>query len=81
MKQAMQWIDRYWWVVSLGAAMVVFAVVLLLSIGQSVWFDEGYSLVLAKSDMPELLSLTAVDAHPPLYYVLMRGWGLLFGFE
>ena len=81
MKQAMQWIDRYWWVVSLGAAMVVFAVVLLLSIGQSVWFDEGYSLVLAKSDMPELLSLTAVDAHPPLYYVLLRGWGLLFGFE
>ena len=60
---------------------VVFALAMLLARGQSVWFDEGYSILLAKHSVSELLALTAVDAHPPLYYLLLKMWGELFGFS
>lgn len=56
------------------------ALLLWFSIGQPVWFDEGYSILLAKQSWGELLSLTAVDAHPPFYYLLLKAWGDLFGF-
>jgi uncharacterized membrane protein len=53
---------------------------MVLSLRQSIWFDEGYSILLAKQPVGELLALTAVDAHPPLYYLLLKAWGEMFGF-
>ncbi|MGI9340138.1 MAG: glycosyltransferase family 39 protein, partial [Psychrobacter sp.] len=52
---------------------------MILSIGQPIWFDEGYSVYVARQPIGELLALTAVDAHPPLYYVLLKLWAGLFG--
>lgn len=69
-----------WWPIVLLVAAAAFAGTLLLSVGQSIWFDEGYSILLAKSSWQELFALTAVDAHPPLYYALLKIWGSLFGF-
>lgn len=74
-----QYIQR--WPFVIGAAGVSFALAMVFSAGQSVWFDEGYSILLAKSNWHDLLALTAVDAHPPLYYALLKIWGLLFGFN
>lgn len=54
---------------------------MLLSVGQSVWFDEGYSILLAREPVGELWALTAVDAHPPFYYLLLKAWTALFGFD
>ena len=61
----------------------VIAVIITLIIGatQSVWFDEAYSITLARSPWRDLFSLTAVDAHPPLYYVLLKIWGSIGGFD
>lgn len=82
MKQyILQWCERYWWLVSLIAGVGVAATALGLSIGNSIWFDEGYSILLAKSSFADLFALTAVDAHPPFYYVLLKLWGELFGFS
>lgn len=46
----------------------------LMGRGQSLWFDEQYSLMLASRPVPQLIALTAVDAHPPLYYLLLKAW-------
>ncbi|MCH9276618.1 glycosyltransferase family 39 protein [Bifidobacterium amazonense] len=46
---------------------------------QSLWFDEQYSLMLASQPVPRLIALTAVDAHPPLYYLLLKAWTLAVG--
>ncbi|KFI51797.1 glycosyltransferase family 39 protein [Bifidobacterium biavatii] len=46
----------------------------LMGRGQSLWFDEQYSLILASRPVRELIALTAVDAHPPLYYLLLKAW-------
>jgi uncharacterized membrane protein len=49
----------------------------LIAAGQSVWFDENYSIVLARSGWGEMWNLTGVDAHPPLYYALLKIWDVL----
>lgn len=45
----------------------------------SLWFDEAYSVWIIGFPPLELLSITAQDIHPPLYYLILQGWSLLFG--
>lgn len=72
---------RHWLWVALAAALIFLALTLLIGAGQSVWFDEAYSVILAKSSPPRLLALTAADAHPPLFYLLLKIWGSLGNFN
>ncbi len=45
---------------------------------QSLWTDEIYSVaVRASFSLPDLL--LADDPHPPLYYLLLKGWMAVFG--
>ena len=46
---------------------------------QSFWNDEGNSARLSERAIPAILEGTASDIHPPLYYVLLRGWRELAG--
>ena len=53
-----------------------------LSLGQEVWFDEAYSIWITKGkNFQEIISSTSVDAHPPLYYFLLKIWGDLGGWN
>ncbi len=46
---------------------------------QPLWWDEGYSLFFATRDLATLLERTAVDIHPPLYYVVLQAWMFFAG--
>jgi uncharacterized membrane protein len=46
----------------------------------SLWYDETVSVYLAGQRAAELIAHTARDIHPPLYYLLLRGWLLLAGY-
>jgi 4-amino-4-deoxy-L-arabinose transferase-like glycosyltransferase len=46
---------------------------------QPLWGDEGWSFYFAVQPLPELLALTAIDIHPPLYYILLKGWLFITG--
>jgi len=72
-------LEKYWYIVVIAAGVLVAAAALLLAYGQSIWFDENYSIMLARHSIPELLALTGVDAHPPFYYVLLHVWGNMWG--
>lgn len=41
---------------------------------QSLWWDEGVSLYLAKQSLGAILVNRAADVHPPLYFLLLAGW-------
>lgn len=70
------------WIVIVGIAMLAsFVLVLYAGKGQDIWFDENYSIILAHQSVPDLLHLTGVDAHPPLYYLLLKAWGSVFGWS
>lgn len=46
---------------------------------QSFWNDEGNSARLSERSIPLIIEGTASDIHPPLYYLLLRGWRELVG--
>lgn len=46
---------------------------------QSLWYDEGFSIALAKSSWAKAIAWTAQDVHPPLYYLLLHLWLRLCG--
>jgi 4-amino-4-deoxy-L-arabinose transferase-like glycosyltransferase len=46
---------------------------------QPLWGDEGWSFYFAAQPVGQLLALTAIDIHPPLYYLLLKGWLALAG--
>ncbi len=53
----------------------------LIALGRdSLWYDETVSVYLAGQRAAELIAHTARDIHPPLYYLLLRGWLLLAGY-
>lgn len=46
---------------------------------QSFWNDEGNSARLSERSVRLIIEGTASDIHPPLYYLLLRGWRALVG--
>lgn len=77
--QVIQLIVKRWWVFVGIAMLATLVLMLFMGKGQDVWFDEGYSIIVAKQPVDELLRLTGVDAHPPLFYLLLKAWGSVFG--
>lgn len=74
-----QWAaTREWWV--LGVILAVFSAVVLGNITRwSIWFDEAFSAYLMRFDAAKIVHFTALDVHPPLYYLLLKGWTSIFG--
>ena len=46
---------------------------------QSFWNDEGNSARLSERSLALIIEGMASDVHPPLYYVMLRGWRELVG--
>ncbi len=69
--------------------LLLLALILLLGFGlrahrlayDSVWWDEGYSVWMARMSLPEMLFQTSHDTHPPLSYALLHTWRALVGDE
>ena len=66
---------------------LILGTILLLALGlrfyqldaQSFWNDEGNSARLSERSLALIVEGTASDIHPPLYYLLLRGWRELLG--
>ncbi len=46
---------------------------------KNLWYDEGYSVFMARQTLAELPVETARDVHPPLYFAILHGWRALAG--
>ncbi len=44
-----------------------------------IWYDEAFSVLLSERAPGLIWSTTARDVHPPLYYLILHYWMLLFG--
>lgn len=62
-------------------AIVVFALVLRCwRLGdRGLWFDEAFSWRLSSFGWRELIARSALDNHPPLYFLLLKSWIACFG--
>jgi len=75
------WLKKHFILVLILSAFIAAAISLTIGLMQSVWFDEAYSITLAKNSFSGIISLTSVDVHPPFYYFLLHSWGSLFGWS
>ena len=65
-----------------GALLALMGVSLLLrtgALGTGYWIDEGISVGIASHDLRDIPSVLGQDGNPPLYYLLLHGWMLVFG--
>lgn len=63
------------------ASIIALAFICACSIASKpyIWFDESFTMGLARQSVPELIRITAMDVHPPLYYLLVKLFITLFG--
>lgn len=60
---------------------VLFMVLCMVGLKNSIWFDESYSAYLIRGNIGDIWSLTASDVHPPFYYFCLKIWSLIFGYS
>ena len=62
-------------------ALLAMGMSLCIGLQQSVWFDEAYSILVAKQSLSQIIYLAGVDTHPPLYYLVLHVWAGIFGWS
>lgn len=75
-------LDLRRWAAVLVTALIVwiaFALRVYRIDGQSLWYDEGVSAVMAQRDLASIAVNAAADIHPPLYYYFLHFWASLAG--
>lgn len=68
--------SRKFWLASAGAWLTLTAFGLrVYHLGRPpLLWDEGWSIGLSRLPLGEIARITALDVHPPLYYVLLKVW-------
>ncbi len=69
------------------ASLVVLISIILIGVAlrsyqltaRSLWFDEAFSWRLVQFPVTEMITRDAADVHPPLYYLALQGWSVVFG--
>src|SRR5574340_661854 len=62
------------WLALLALFLVAFALRVFRLEIQSLWYDEAFSVYLARMSLAEITGRTAADIQPPLYYFLLHFW-------
>lgn len=57
-----------------GLALFAFALRLFRLESKDIWWDEGWSVWLARQDLGSIATITASDEHPPLHYWFLHFW-------
>ncbi|MDO4978872.1 MAG: glycosyltransferase family 39 protein [Candidatus Saccharibacteria bacterium] len=58
---------------------IIYIVLCCLNLNSSIWFDEAFSHYLVRGSYGEIVGMTAMDVHPPLFYFALKIWSLIFG--
>jgi uncharacterized membrane protein len=69
----------YDWLLLVLALLVFVGVSLWTITKSSVWFDEAFGAYMSHFNFWEIARYTGTDVHPPLYYWLLKCWGMVFG--
>lgn len=78
MKQRLKWGD-YLGIFLLLVSVFLLGISVFLCFSRDIWYDELFSMGLAVRPLGELISITARDVHPPLYYMIVKLFLALLG--
>ncbi len=64
---------------ALAALMVASLALRIGALDSGYWIDEGIAVGIASHDLADIPRIMSQDGNPPLYYLLLHGWMLVFG--
>ncbi len=67
------------WLFGAGLAVTVIAIFLRFDCPSALWLDETISVNIAKLPLTQIPTALSHDGAPPLYYVLLHFWMMIFG--
>lgn len=73
-----KWADL---IVLIAACLAYIGIASLFLGTESSYFDEGFTSFLARFSPLEIAHYTALDVHPPLYYIVLHYWQLVVGID
>lgn len=66
--------------IALAGIALVGLMIRFLRIGaESIWLDESFSIWAAQRSFSEMMTIAKWDPHPPLHYLLLKVWMMIFG--
>lgn len=71
---------RYLMMLLMASVLLISMWVRLHALGEtSIWSDEAFTLILSSYSPSQIIFHTAQDVHPPLYYLFLHAWMMVFG--
>lgn len=71
MKRRLKW-DEITGILFFLISMGMMAICVYFCFGSDIWYDELFTMGLAGQSCGDLISMTARDVHPPLYYLIVK---------
>ncbi len=68
-------------IIAIISGLANFLVTLFYAVRLNIWGDEAFSIQATKLSYTKMIELTANDVHPPLYYIFLKFWSGLFGYQ
>ena len=65
--------------IHIGIILLGIVFICLSAFHEDIWFDESYSVAIAKHSFSEIWNITGNDVHPPLYYWMLHIVWMIFG--
>ncbi len=78
MKQRLKW-DETIGIALLAVSVLLLGVSVYLCFSSDIWYDELFTMGLASQSCGKMISITARDVHPPLYYLIVKLFLTLLG--
>jgi len=50
-------------------------------VSEQIWVDEAGSIFYVRAPLNKFWAIVINDVHPPLYYIILKGWTSLFGYS
>lgn len=71
MKQKLRW-DEIIGILFLGVSIGMLGLSVYFCFSSDIWYDELFTMGLARQSCGNLISITARDVHPPFYYLIVK---------
>ena len=67
---------EFWWKVLPAVAVIIWGA---FCVSPNLWYDEAYSVALVSRSWFDMIYITALDAHSPFYYAMLKVFYYLGG--
>ncbi len=73
--------EKFWKYMNIILIVIINLMCLGLMLHENFWYDEAYTIGMIRRSFSDIISTTAQDVHPPLYYFLLKAFYTFPGME